>query len=61
MDKAYIDSQYNLAYLDFKCAHNEDEQFKARKTMAKLESLSVELFGFDFADELHEKYILSEV
>ncbi len=60
MDKSYIDRQYNLAYLDFRCAHNEEEQFQARESMASLERLASELFGFGFADELHRKYITSK-
>ena len=52
MDKSYIESQYRLAWLDFKTAHNEDEQWDARKRMAKLEALASELYGFDYADSL---------
>ena len=52
MDKVYIENQYKLAWLDFKTAHNEDEQWDARKRMARLEALASELFGFDYADSL---------
>lgn len=52
MDKSYIESQYRLAWLDFKTAHNEDEQWDARKRMAKLEALASELYGFAYADSL---------
>lgn len=61
MDKIYIDSQYNLALLDFKCAHNVDEQFQARHQMARLELIAAEIFGFDFVELLHEKYNIKEV
>lgn len=37
MDKKYIENQYHLAVLDFHTARNEDEQWEARKTMARLE------------------------
>lgn len=52
MDKNYIENQYRLAWLDFKTAHTEDEQWTARKQMAKLEALASELFGFEYADSL---------
>lgn len=54
MDKHYIESQYRLAWLDFRTAHTEDEQWTARKQMAKLEALASELFGFEYADSLQE-------
>ena len=54
MDKAYIESQYKLAWLDFKTAHTEDEQWESRKRMARLEALASELFGFAYADSLEE-------
>lgn len=52
VSKEYIQEQYRLAYLDFKTAHNEDEQWSARKQMAKLEGLAAETYGFAFADTL---------
>lgn len=52
MDKQYIENQYRLAWLDFRTAHTEDEQWTARKQMAKLEALASELFGFEYADSL---------
>lgn len=52
MDKMYIENQYKLAWLDFKTAHNEGEQWDARKRMARLEALASELYGFDYADSL---------
>lgn len=62
MDKKYIEEQYHLSVLDFKTAHNEDEQWKARKTMAKLEQIAIQEYGFKYADELHnkEKIIVKE-
>lgn len=53
--KNYIEEQYHLAMLDFKTAKNEDEQWQARKTMARLEQIAMREYGFDYADELHEK------
>lgn len=52
MDKTYIEREYRLAWLDFKTAHTEDEQWDARKRMAKLKALASELFGFEYADSL---------
>lgn len=50
--REYLREQYRLAMLDFKCAANEDEQWAARKAMAKVERTAAELYGFDFADSL---------
>lgn len=52
MDKTYIESQYKLAWLDFKTAVDESGQWDARKRMAKLEALASELYGFAYADSL---------
>ena len=57
MDKKYIENQYRLAVLDFQTARNEDEQWEARKTMARLEQIAAQEYGFEYADELHEKEI----
>jgi hypothetical protein len=53
----YLDEQYKIAVLDYKSAHNEDEQWSARKRMAQTERTASELYGFDFADQLHQKYL----
>lgn len=57
MDKKYIESQYHLAVLDYKLARNEDERWESRKTMARLEQIAAQAYGFTYADELHEKEI----
>lgn len=57
MDKHYIEQQYRLAVLDFKTAKNENEQWEARKTMARLENIASLNFGFAYADELHKKQL----
>lgn len=44
--REYLDEQYKLAVLDFQTAHNEDEQWDARKRMA-----------LEFADQLHKKHL----
>ena len=46
-----------IAVLDFQTARNEDEQWEARKTMARLEQIAAQEYGFEYADELHEKEI----
>ena len=53
IDKSYIEHEYKLAVMDFKLAKNEDEQWDARRTMAKLEQIAMQEFGFDYADQLH--------
>lgn len=55
MNKKYIESNYKQAFLELKTAHTEDEQWQARKTMAKLEALAAQLFGFDYSDSLKFK------
>ena len=55
--KMYLDEQYKVAYLDYKCAHTEDERRDARKRMANVERTASELYGFVFADQLHRKYL----
>lgn len=53
--KDYLDEQYRLAVLDYQTAHNEDEQWQARKQMAQTERTAAELYGFEYADSLHKK------
>lgn len=55
--KDYLDEQYRLAVLDYQTAHNEDEQWQARKQMAQIERTAAELYGFEYADSLHKKYL----
>lgn len=55
VSKEYIEREYHLAVLDFKAAHNEDEQWEARKTMARLEQIATQEYGFAYSDELHRK------
>lgn len=52
MDKSYIEKEYKLAALNFKTAANTDEQWEARKTMARLEAIASQCYGFDYADSL---------
>lgn len=52
MDKTYIAEQYRLAWLDFQTARTEDAQWDARRTMARLEMLAAERYGFEYADSL---------
>lgn len=54
MDKSYIEKCYRQAILEYRCASTEDEQWTARKTMARLEALAMQEFGFDYADSLKE-------
>lgn len=55
MDKKYIEEQYNLAILDYKTARDDNEQWSARKTMARLEQIAMSEYGFEYADQLAMK------
>ena len=57
MDKKYIEDKYHLAVLDFKTARDENEQWEARKTMARLEQIAMQEYGFAYADNLHGKEV----
>lgn len=52
--RSYLMEQYKIAINDFKLAINEDEQWKARKELAKLEQTAVEMYGNAFCDELEK-------
>lgn len=56
MDKEYLEEQYGIAVSDFKVAHDEEGQWNARKEMARLERLMIELHGSDYCKEVHERY-----
>lgn len=53
--KERLEKQYDLAILEFQTAHTEDEQFQARRSMARLEKAAMQDYGFEFADALAEK------
>lgn len=52
MEKEYIEKEYRLAALDYRTARNEDEQWNARKAMARLERIAAQAYGFEYADSL---------
>lgn len=54
MDKTYIAEQYRLAWLDYVTARTDDAQWDARRSMARLEALAAERYGYDYADSLRE-------
>lgn len=54
MDKEYLIEQYKLAILDFQTAHNEEEQWDARKNMAKIELTATSLFGNELDTEFEK-------
>lgn len=56
MDKEYLEEQYKIAVSDFKVAHDEEGQWNARKEMARLERLMIELYGSEYCKEVHESY-----
>lgn len=53
-NKKYLLEQYKLAILDFKTASNENEQWNARKQMARIERTAFEIYG-DSLDTEFEK------
>ena len=55
MTKEYLQSEYHVAVMDFRLARNEDEQWKARKTMARLEQIAVESYGDACVNELRSR------
>ena len=50
--REYLTEQYKLAWSDFQIARSEDEQWDARKRLAKIEQTAIELYGNRFAEEL---------
>lgn len=54
ISEKYIEREYKQAVLEFKCAHTDEEQWQARKSMAKLEQIAMQEFGFGYADELEK-------
>lgn len=54
LTKNYLESEYKQAIREFKAAINENAQWEARKSMAKLEMIAGQMYGFDYMDELHK-------
>lgn len=52
--REYLKEQYKLAWSDFQIARSEDEQWDARKRLAKIEQTAIELYGNGFAEELRK-------
>lgn len=52
--REYLAEQYRLAWSDFQIARSEDEQWDARKRLAKIEQTAIELYGNGFAEELRQ-------
>lgn len=52
LSEEYFKEQYVMAMNDFLCSHSENDQWEARKRMARLERLASEMYGFDFSDNL---------
>ena len=55
LSEEYFKNQYKMAMMDFLSASCEDDQWIARKRMAKLERLASEMYGFDFSDKLKQE------
>lgn len=54
LTKNYLESEYKQAIREFKAAIDENAQWKARKSMAQLEMIAGQMYGFDYMDELHK-------
>ena len=54
LTKNYLESEYKQAIREFKAEINENAQWEARKSMAKLEMIAGQMYGFDYMDELHK-------
>lgn len=57
MAKDYIEEQYQQAIREFQTATTEDDQWTARKEMARLEKTAMAVFGNQYADDLHERML----
>ena len=55
LSKELIEQEYKFAWFDFCMAHTDDDQWEARKRMARLERTAAEMYGFDYADSLLER------
>lgn len=53
LSRQYLESQYKMAVMDFKTALDEDAQWDARRKMAKLEKLALEMYDDEFAIKLN--------
>lgn len=54
LTKKYLENEYKQAIREFKAAIDENAQWEARKSMAKLEMSAGQMYGFDYMDELHK-------
>ena len=52
MTKKYIMEQYAISLSDYRIADSDEDAWRARKSMAKLETLAMQEYGFEFADSL---------
>ena len=55
MKKSTIENLYDVAILDFKSSHSDDDKWDARRRMANLERTASELYGFEYADKLAQR------
>lgn len=57
MNKEYIEKEYDQIVREWKCAASEEERWSLRERMAKLERTAGSLFGTEFMNLIHEKYV----
>lgn len=57
MNKEYIEKEYDQIVREWKCAASEEERWLLRERMAKFEHTAGSLFGTDYMDQIHSKYV----
>ena len=58
LTKNYLESEYKQAIREFKAAIDENAQWEARKTMARLEMIAGQMYGFDYLVQYTRSEIL---
>lgn len=54
--KENLEAMYKIAVSDFKCARDEEEQWRFRAELARIERMMAENYGFAECDRIHKKY-----
>ena len=57
MTKEYIEKEYDQIVREWKCAAAEEERWLLRERMAQLEHTAGSLFGTEYMEQIHDKYV----
>ena len=57
MSKQYLEKEYALVYSELQTARSEDERFSLLNYMACLQRTAMEVYGFEYADDLHNRIV----